>query len=168
MAEPDGEDSRDSQSKASFKYDELVARLPLALGSKDAVDKWAEEFCYINDKFLRRRLVRQLVELPKARQDQIPYAARLVASMHHKAQFQDISHLLLAQLQAEREALAGERNSAAQVDARKFGVRYLGELVKFRVADSELALEVLKDCLDHFGETGNIEVACTLIEACEP
>jgi len=153
-------------NKKLIKYDELVARLASSLGNKEAVDKWGEEFCYINDKFLRRRLVRQLYEVPMAKSDRIPLGARLAAALHHKALFLDISQLLLDHLEKEKSSLLKEkRPSAASLQARKGNARYYAELVKFRVCSCEVVLDLLKDILDDF--TGhNIEVACALIEGC--
>lgn len=59
----------------------LLARLP-DLSNRDAIDKVAVEFTFLNSKAARRRLVKVVTGVPRTRQDLIPYYARLVATLN--------------------------------------------------------------------------------------
>lgn len=59
----------------------LLARLP-DLSNRDAIDKVAVEFTFLNSKAARRRLVKVLTGVPRTRQDLIPYYARLIATLN--------------------------------------------------------------------------------------
>jgi regulator of nonsense transcripts 2 len=50
------------------QVDGLLARLP-DLHSKDGVDQFAIDFCFVNSKASRNRLVRALTDIPKGRMD---------------------------------------------------------------------------------------------------
>lgn len=59
----------------------LLARLP-DLSNRDAIDKVAVDFTFLNSKAARRRLVKVLTGVPRNRQDLIPYYARLIATLN--------------------------------------------------------------------------------------
>lgn len=59
----------------------LLSRLP-DLSNRDAIDKVAVEFTFLNSKAARRRLVKVVTGVPRTRQDLIPYYARLVATLN--------------------------------------------------------------------------------------
>ena len=100
-----------------------------------AVDKWVKDFCYINNKFMRRRMIQQLYDISKAKPDQIPYAARLVAALHHKGLFVDVAPLLLEQIQKDRASLMSFRATGHTLKERKYNARYMSELTKFRICE---------------------------------
>merc|ERR1712216_1042878 len=135
------EETSATKSKAQIKYEELTARLRSSCGNKDAVDKWAEEFCYINDKYLRRRLVRHLQGLVKTSQDRIPYAARLAACMVNKALFTDVGEGLVTNLTEEFSSYLNDQK--VSLEARMSNVKFVGELTKFQVYPQDVTIQFI-------------------------
>ncbi|KAI3989871.1 hypothetical protein MKX01_040841 [Papaver californicum] len=74
------------------------ARLPGCV-SRDLIDHLTVEFCYLNSKSNRKRLVRALFNVPRTSLELLPYYSRLVATL--AACMKDISSMLLAMLEEE-------------------------------------------------------------------
>ena len=62
------------------QVDALLARLP-DLTNKDLIDQAAIDFCFLNSKASRNRLVKAVQEIPKGRSDLLPSYSRLVATL---------------------------------------------------------------------------------------
>jgi regulator of nonsense transcripts 2 len=62
------------------KVDLLLMRMPEA-GNRDLIDQIAVDFIFLNSKASRNRLIKKLVDVPRKRQDILPYYSRLVATL---------------------------------------------------------------------------------------
>ena len=63
------------------QVDALLIRLP-ELTNRDLIDQAAVDFCFLNSKASRNRLLKVLEEVPRGRQDLLPYYSRLVATLN--------------------------------------------------------------------------------------
>ena len=63
------------------QVDALLIRLP-ELNNRDLIDQAAVDFCFLNSKASRNRLLKVLEEVPRGRQDLLPYYSRLVATLN--------------------------------------------------------------------------------------
>ncbi len=86
VIEPPKPTESDDQSTAianktiGAQVDALLLRLP-DLISKETIDQTAIDFCFLNSKASRNRLVKALTDVPKGRSDLLPCWARLVATL---------------------------------------------------------------------------------------
>jgi regulator of nonsense transcripts 2 len=76
-----------------LQLDALLARLP-TLNNRDMIDSVAVEFCYLNSKSARKKLIKTLVSVPRTRVDLLPYYARLIATL--SPYFPDVGETVLA------------------------------------------------------------------------
>lgn len=63
------------------QVDALLIRLP-ELNNRDLIDQAAVDFCFLNSKASRNRLLKVLEDVPRGRQDLLPYYSRLVATLN--------------------------------------------------------------------------------------
>jgi regulator of nonsense transcripts 2 len=77
----------------NLQLDGLIARLPNC-GNRDLIDSVAVDFCYINSKNARKRLVKTLLGVHRQRVDLLPYYSRLIATLN--VYFSDIGEMVLA------------------------------------------------------------------------
>lgn len=144
------------------KVDALLARLP-ELTSKDMVDELAIDFCFLNSKASRNRLLKALQEVPKGRADLLPFYGRLVASLGRY--LVDISQSLVSYLDSEFRSLQRRKDKDFLGQVRTINIRYLAELTKFGVVPEHVIFHCLKVSLDDFSRM-NIEIICNLLENC--
>ncbi|KAK9898934.1 ARM repeat-containing protein [Cystobasidium minutum MCA 4210] len=139
----------------------LLSRLP-DLSNRDAIDKVAVEFTFLNSKAARRRLVKVVTGVPRTRQDLIPYYARLVATLNRY--MPDVGAITVATLEDEFRYFQRKKGQDL-AESRAKNIRFMSELTKFGVTPSHSILHIMKVCLDDF--TGsNIDNLCTLLETC--
>jgi regulator of nonsense transcripts 2 len=62
------------------KVDLLLMRMPDS-SNRDLIDAIAVEFIFLNSKASRNRLIKKLVDVPRNRQDVLPYYSRLIATL---------------------------------------------------------------------------------------
>jgi regulator of nonsense transcripts 2 len=74
----------------------------------------------------------------------------------------DIGTSVVSALEDEFSTLMKTRDS---IETKIRDVRFLGELVKFKVCAPSIIFHCLKACLDDFVNI-NIDVACALLETC--
>ena len=87
--------SGEGSSTTSAALDNILSRLPSAL-NRDVIDKIAVDFCYLNSKSSRRRLINTLLAVPRTRLDLLSYYARLIATLNQH--FPDIGESILSQV----------------------------------------------------------------------
>ncbi|WAO95076.1 Hypothetical protein NCS54_01268500 [Fusarium falciforme] len=161
-------DSADDQSTAianrtiGAQVDALLARLP-ELTNKDVVDQTAIDFCFLNSKASRNRLVKALTEVPKGRSDLLPSWSRLVATLGRY--MPDVPKGLVDYLDAEFRSLQRRKEKDFLGQVRLSNIRYLAELTKFGIVPEHVVFHCLKVSLDDFSRM-NIEILCNLIENC--
>ncbi|KDP46148.1 hypothetical protein JCGZ_06659 [Jatropha curcas] len=141
--------------------DALLQRLPGCV-SRDLIDQLTVEFCYLNSKSNRKKLVRALFNVPRTSLELLPYYSRMVATL--STCMKDISSMLVQMLEEEFNFLINKKDQM-NIETKIRNIRFLGELCKFRIAPPGLIFSCLKACLDDFTHH-NIDVACNLLETC--
>ncbi|CAL5026370.1 unnamed protein product [Urochloa decumbens] len=141
--------------------DSLLLKLPRC-GSRDLVDQLAVEFCYLNSKANRKKLVRALFSVPRTSLELLPYYSRLVATL--SPFMKNLPSMLLSMLEEEFNFLINKKDQI-KIETKIRNIRFIGELCKFKIASSCLVFGCLKACLDDFTHH-NIDVACNLLETC--
>ncbi|OWP03436.1 nonsense-mediated mRNA decay factor (Upf2) [Marssonina coronariae] len=144
------------------QVDALLARLP-DLTNKDLIDQAAVDFCFLNSKASRNRLVKAVQEIPKGRSDLLPSYSRLVATLGKY--MPDITKSLVDHLDQEFRSLQRRKEKEFLGQARLGNIRYLAELTKFGVVPEHVIFHCLKVSLDDFSRM-NIEIICNLLENC--
>ena len=144
------------------QVDALLARLP-DLTSKDLIDQAAIDFCFLNSKASRNRLVKAVQEVPKGRSDLLPCYSRLVATLGKY--MPDVTKGLVDHLDQEFRSLQRRKEKEFLGQARLGNIRYLAELTKFGVVPEHVIFHCLKVSLDDFSRM-NIEIICNLLENC--
>ncbi|KAM5348482.1 hypothetical protein ACJ41O_008306 [Fusarium nematophilum] len=165
---PKAAENADDQSTAianrtiGAQVDALLAHLP-ELTNKDIVDQTAIDFCFLNSKASRNRLVKALTEVPKGRSDLLPSWSRLVATLGRY--MPDVPKGLVDYLDAEFRSLQRRKEKDFLGQVRLSNIRYLAELTKFGIVPEHVVFHCLKVSLDDFSRM-NIEILCNLIENC--
>ncbi|KAL2127794.1 hypothetical protein VTI74DRAFT_10162 [Chaetomium olivicolor] len=160
--------SADDQSVAianktiGAQVDALLSRLP-ELTTKDAIDQTAIDFCYLNSKASRNRLIKALTDVPRGRGDLLPCWARLVATLGQY--MSDIPKGLVDYLDAEFRSLQRRKDKEFLGQVRLSNIRYLAELTKFGIVPEHVVFHCLKVSLEDFSRM-NIEIICNLLENC--
>ncbi len=144
------------------QVDAILARLP-ELQSKEQIDQAAMDFCFLNSKASRNRLIKTVQEVPKGRSDLLPAYSRLVATLGRY--MPDISHGLVSHLDDEFRSLQRRKQKDFLGQVRTSNIRYLAELTKFGVVPEHVIFHCLKVSLDDFSRM-NIEIIGNLLENC--
>ena len=144
------------------QVDSLLSRLP-ELQTKDAADQFATDFCFLNSKASRNRLIKAIQEVPKGRSDLLPFYSRIVATLGKC--LPDVSQGLVTYLDEEFRSLQRRKQKDFLGSARTINVRYLAELTKFGVVPEHVIFHCLKVSLDDFSRM-NIEIIGNLLENC--
>ena len=144
------------------QVDALLARLP-ELQSRDSVDQMAMDFCFLNSKASRNRLVKAIQDIPKGRTDLYPLYARLIATIGKY--MTDVPAGLVTYLDEEFRSLQRRKSKEFLIQARSGNARYLAELTKFGVVPEHVIFHCLKVALDEFSRM-NLEIIANLLENC--
>ncbi|KAI9894051.1 MAG: hypothetical protein M1814_004821 [Vezdaea aestivalis] len=144
------------------QVDILLARLP-DLATKEMIDEFAIDFCFVNSKASRNRLLKAISEIPKGRSDLLPRYARLIATLGRH--LLDIPQGLVAHLDTEFRSLQRRKDKDFLGQVRLSNIRYLAELTKFGVVAEHVIFHCFKVSLDDFSRM-NIEILCNLLENC--
>ncbi len=144
------------------QVDALLARLP-DLTNKELIDQAAIDFCFVNSKASRNRLIKAVQDIPKGRSDLLPSYSRLVATLGRY--MPDVTKGLVDYLDQEFRSLQRRKEKEFLGQARLGNIRYLAELTKFGVVPEHVIFHCLKVSLDDFSRM-NIEIICNLLENC--
>ncbi|CAK7273069.1 mRNA decay protein [Sporothrix epigloea] len=144
------------------QVDAILLRLP-DLTNKDAIDQTAIDFCFLNSKASRNRLIKALTEVPKGRSDLLACWSRLVATLGQY--MPDIPKGLVDYLDAEFRSLQRRKDKDFLGPVRLSNIRYLAELTKFGIVPEHVVFHCLKVSLDDFSRM-NIEIISSLLENC--
>lgn len=126
------------------------------------IDSVAVDFCYMNNKHARKRLVKTLLNVQRHRVDLLPYYSRLIATLN--VYFSDIGEMVQAALTHEFKGLQ-RRKTQDLLESRIKNIRYLSELTKFKVIPIHTIFHSFKVALDDFSGH-NIDIVCNLLETC--
>ena len=140
----------------------LEEKLPEVATKQKAVD-FCVSFCYLNSKSARRKLVAALLKVNRNRPELVPPYARIVASLNRVFP-QDIAQPVLEELQ---RTFYGNFKAKTQfyLENKIKTVRFLGELVKFKVAPPIVAFRMMKLLISEMTRH-NVELLTVLIETC--
>lgn len=161
-AEADDQSTAIACKTVGAQVDALLARLPDLL-TKDHVDQLALDFCFVNSKASRNRLIRAVSDIPKGRLDLLPLYSRLVATLGQY--LQDIPQGLITYLDEEFRSLQRRKSKEFLGQVRMSNIRYLAELTKFGVVPEHIIFHCFKVSLDDFSRM-NIEIIGHLLENC--
>lgn len=160
--QPDDQSTAIANKTVGAQVDALLARLP-EMQHKEQVDQIAIDFCFLNSKASRNRLIKALQEVPKGRSDLFPLYSRLVATLSRH--MPDVSSGLVSYLDEEFRSLQRRKQKEFLGQIRTGNTRYLAELTKFGVVPEHVIFHCLKVCLDDFSRM-NIEIIGNLLENC--
>lgn len=160
--EADDQSTAIANKSVGAQVDAVLARLP-ELNTKDTVDQAAMDFCFLNSKASRNRLIKAVQEIPKGRSDLLPIYSRLIATLGKY--MPDVSQGLVSYLDDEFRSLQRRKSKDFLGQVRTQNVRYLAELTKFGVVPEHVIFHCLKVSLDDFSRM-NIEIICNLLENC--
>ncbi|KAG2309322.1 hypothetical protein Bca52824_029070 [Brassica carinata] len=142
-------------------FERLLQRLPGCV-SRDLIDQLTVEYCYLNSKTNRKKLVKALFNVSRTSLELIAYYSRMVATL--ATCMKDIPSTLVQMLEDEFNSLVHKKDQM-KIETKIRNIRFIGELCKFKIAPSGLVFSCLKACLDDFSHH-NIDVACNLLETC--
>ena len=144
------------------QVDTLLTKLP-ELQTKDQVDQLALDFCFLNSKASRNRLIKAVSDVPKGRSDLLPLYSRLVATLGQY--LPDIPQGLITYLDEEFRSLQRRKSKEFLGQVRMGNICYLAELTKFGVVPEHIIFHCFKVSLDEFSRM-NIEIIGHLLENC--
>nr|CAG4643719.1 EOG090X0143 [Lepidurus arcticus] len=158
------EDIEEGSNPPSNKVllDNYITSLPKCV-NREMIDAAAVDFVTsLNTRYNRKRLVKCLYSAPRTRLDLLPFYGRLVASLHPYVP--DVGTDLSQYLRQEFRYLVRKKDQI-NIESKIKVVRYIGELVKFRIFSRHEALTCLRTLLLDFSHH-SIEMACHLLESC--
>ena len=161
---PEGDDQSTAIANKTVgaQVDALLARLP-ELINKEMIDQVAVDFCFLNSKASRNRLIKAVQEAPKGRSDLLSSYSRLVATL--SKYLPDLAQGLVSHLDAEFRSLQRRKDKDFLGRVRTSNIRYLAELTKFGVVPEHVIFHCLRVSMDEFSRM-NIEIICNLLENC--
>lgn len=161
-ADADDQSTAIASKTVGAQVDALLAKLP-DLQTKDQVDQLALDFCFLNSKASRNRLIKAVSDVPKGRIDLLPLYSRLVATLGQY--MPDIPQGITNYLDEEFRSLQRRKSKEFLGQVRMSNVRYLAELTKFGVVPEHIIFHCFKVSLDDFSRM-NIEIIGHLLENC--
>lgn len=164
VTEPtDNEDGAvmDDPSKTIKLVTLLEEKLPECV-SKQRADEFCVSFCHISTKNARKRLAQSMVRLPRSRSELSSTYARIVASLSRI--YPEMVQPILDGLNKDFYGILKAKNQL-HIESKVKNVRYVGELIKFRVAPPIMALRMFKSLLIDFSNH-NVQLLAVLLETC--
>lgn len=141
----------------------FLDRLP-TLVNRDLIDQAAVDFVSnLNNKASRNKLLAALYAVPRTRVDLLPFYARLVASL--QPVMPDLGTQLVQQLISDFRRHLRRKDQLFKVEEKLKCVKFIGELVKFKVCPRSEALHCFKMMLFDFRHHA-IDMACGLLDTC--
>ncbi|RMZ84489.1 hypothetical protein DV736_g6601, partial [Chaetothyriales sp. CBS 134916] len=161
-ADADDQSTTIANKTVGAQVDAILLRLP-DLQNKDMVDQVALDFCFLNSKASRNRLIKSIQEIPKGRTDLLPLYARLAATLGQY--MPDVLQGLVSHLDDEFRSLQRRKSKDFLGQVRMINMRYLAELTKFGIVPEHVIFHCFKVSLDDFSRM-NIEIIANLLENC--
>ena len=157
------EEEDDEESSDGGKCDALLARLPNC-ASRERMDEWAVEFCYMNTKRNRAKLLMALYKSNRNMLELLPHYARLTATLTKC--LPEFAPRLVELLQEEftylnSKKMAKEKN----IESKIRNVRFIAELVKFKVFPFSQVFNIIQACVKEFRRDA-LEQLSHIIDAC--
>jgi regulator of nonsense transcripts 2 len=146
----------------SEKLEVLLLRLP-SCTNQDRMDKWAEEFCYLNSTRSRNRLLNELYHCDFNALECLPHYARLTATLTKC--MPDMGPQLVELLDEQFQYLNRKNKSGKRVETKVKNVRFLSELAKFKICPYNKIFKILNHCLKDFN-TDTLTQLSHVLECC--
>ncbi|OMJ10802.1 Regulator of nonsense transcripts 2 [Smittium culicis] len=143
------------------RLDTLLLQLP-TLANRERTDDAAVEYCFSSAKSGHKRIIRSLLDIPRKRQDLIPFYSRFIATLDPF--IPTIGAGVVDGLDSEFRWLIRNRIKDL-LEVRLRNARYISELTKFRVSPPFKAVRYCKILANNFTPQ-DIEVLCTILEIC--
>ncbi|XP_059153524.1 regulator of nonsense transcripts 2-like isoform X2 [Physella acuta] len=161
LPEPE-EDDTESGTLLRVQFESFLASLPNSV-NRDIIDKAAIDFCMtFNTKSNRKKLVKALLSVHRTRYDLLPFYSRLVAIL--QPCMPELASDLVQALKSDFKWHVRKKDQI-NIESKIKIVRFIGELVKFKVCPKIEALQCLKMLMFDFRHH-NIEMTCALLETC--
>lgn len=162
-AEPEEiEESEPSAVSNKVLIESFLSALPNCV-NQEMIDSAAVDFAMnLNTKHNRKKVVRALFNVPRIRLDLLPFYGRFVATLHPVQP--DISEDLCQLLKQDFKYHIRKKDQM-NIESKVKVVRFIGELVKFRMYSKIEGLYCLKVLVQDFTHH-HIEMCCNLLESC--
>lgn len=144
------------------KVDALLIRLS-DMNNRELIDNAAIEFAFLNSKASRNRLSKTLLSIPPNRVDILPYLSRLIAILSRY--LPTIGEGIVAKLHRDCRRFVKNKGLNKDISLRMYNIRYLSELIKFRVVPIHITLHCLRIILENFTKP-DIEILASMLENC--
>ncbi|KFD54361.1 hypothetical protein M513_04704 [Trichuris suis] len=164
--QPENEEEVDYERSANVtlhqEVESFLIKLPNLI-NRDLIDQAAIDFATnMNSKANRRRLLKALFEVHRTRLDLLPFYGRLIAILSPVMNEigTEMSRLLMGEFRHHIR-----KKDQVSIESKIKVVRYIGELVKFRIfpaVDAAYCLRLLLIDLRHH----HIDMVCNLLECC--
>jgi regulator of nonsense transcripts 2 len=140
----------------------LEEKLP-DVTTKQKANEFCVSFCYLNSKVARKKLVAALLKINRNRYELFGTYSRIVASLNRLFPL-DIAPPILEDLQRH---FFGSFKAKSQfyIESKIKTVRFVGELVKFKVAPPITAFRMMKLLLSDMTRH-NVELLTSMLETC--
>lgn len=162
--EPEQEVEEPQTSNISNKIllDAFFTHLPNCV-NRELIDNAAVDFLMnLNTKHNKRKLIKALFGVSRIRLDLLPFYSRLAAILYPV--MPDVANDLCLMLKHDFKYHVHKKDQI-NIESKIKVVRYIGELVKFKLYSKIEALYCLKVLLHDFTHH-HIEMACNLLETC--
>ncbi|XP_076176523.1 UPF2 regulator of nonsense mediated mRNA decay [Ptiloglossa arizonensis] len=162
--EPEAEVDEPQVSNISNKIllDAFLTHLPNCV-NREMIDNAAVHFLMnLNTKHNKKKLVKALFGVSRIRLDLLPFYSRLAAILYPV--MPDVGNDLCLMLKHDFKYHVRKKDQI-NIESKVKVVRYIGELVKFKLYSKIEALYCLKVLLHDFTHH-HIEMACNLLETC--
>ncbi|XP_031840310.1 UPF2 regulator of nonsense mediated mRNA decay [Nomia melanderi] len=162
--EPEAEVEEPQVANISNKIllDAFLTHLPNCV-NREMIDNAAVHFLInLNTKHNKKKLVKALFGVSRIRLDLLPFYSRLAAILYRV--MPDVGNDLCSMLKQDFKYHVRKKDQI-NIESKVKVVRYIGELVKFKLYSKIEALYCLKVLLHDFTHH-HIEMACNLLETC--
>ncbi|KAI3630659.1 hypothetical protein MIR68_012094 [Amoeboaphelidium protococcarum] len=156
--------------RSADPIDNLMSQLPLLVNKGD-VDNLAVEFSIAQQKcrgVAKEKLISKLLDVARFRLDSLPYYARLIATLDPYVQSLGATVLVALISEFKRRY---RKQYPVNMEHRVKNIRFIGELIKFRVAPPHLFFYcthrlVKPESSGSVFHDQHVEVFCHLLECC--
>ncbi|XP_012286049.1 regulator of nonsense transcripts 2 [Orussus abietinus] len=160
--EPDVEEPHVSNISNKILLDAFLTHLPNCV-NREMIDNAAVDFLInLNTKHNKKKLIKALFGVSRIRLDLLPFYSRLAAILYPV--MPDVANDLCLMLKHDFKYHVRKKDQI-NIESKVKVVRYIGELVKFKLYSKIEALYCLKVLLHDFTHH-HIEMACNLLETC--
>ncbi|XP_030765926.1 regulator of nonsense transcripts 2 [Sitophilus oryzae] len=162
VQEEEVEDSSSSNASNKMLLETYLNNLPNCV-NREMIDNAAIDFLLtLNNKHNRKKLVRAIFGVNRTRLDLLPFYARFVSILYPAVP--EVGNEL-CQMLCQDFKYHVKKKDQINIESKIKVVRFIGELVKFKLYSKQEALYCLKVLLNDFSHH-HIEMACNLLEVC--